>query len=282
MPPIDARTQALALIESFKKNTRSGFVNILLTGESGFGKTMSAMNAPKPVHIDSFDPGGARVLREGIEKGDVIPDIAYENEDPMNPTAFSLWEKTFKMRVRNGYFNNIGTYFLDSATTWTEAIMNYIQGRTSINGKVVESRAGQVPDWNKDYYPQKILIRNYLRAIMKLPCHFVFTAHLNTQKDTEGNVIARRVMFSGQGAITIPLLFDEIWVVTKRRSPDKKMRFLVRTQADGMYQARSRLAELGRLEEEEENNLTNILKKVGHNWQDKPSFINKESSNGKS
>ena len=264
--PIDAKVEAEKLRQMYKDDPRQKLATILLTGESGSGKTYGLQKCPRPIHIDSFDPGGSKGIKKAIGEGHVIVDTAYEDEDPMKPTAYAKWKGTFEKRLDGGYFESIGTYCLDSATTWTDAIMNHIQKK--------RGGAGSVPEWNKDYHPQKVRIKNRMRQFMTLPCHFVLTAHLEPQKDKEGNVTAWRVMFSGKGAITIPLLFDEIWVADskeKREGYD----YFIHTQRSGLFLARSRLAAEGRLEPKEPNNLMQIFKKAGLTYTDKEALLGK-------
>ena len=46
----------------------------LVTGETNAGKTFLLRTARLPVHIDSFDPGGTKGLRDMIASGDVVAD----------------------------------------------------------------------------------------------------------------------------------------------------------------------------------------------------------------
>lgn len=264
--PIDAKVEAEKLQTMYKEDPRQGLVSILLTGESGTGKTYLNKTAPFPVHIDSFDPTGTKSVRDYIDKGKIIADVRYEDEDPMKPTAFKSWMKEFDARRDGGYFDSIAVYVLDSATTWTEAVLNYVQNLPKGSG------AGNVPVWNKDYHPQKVLMRNYLRKCMSLPCHFIFTGHLEPQKDSEGNVTAYRFLMTGKGAIVIPLLFDEIWVMESKEK-SAGMEYSIRTVSGGKYLARSRLAGDGKLKKAEEANLRNIIKKAGLNYQDKDALL---------
>lgn len=261
--PVDARIEAEKLRKMYEEDPRQKYANILLTGETGTGKTYSLLTAPRPVHIDSFDPGGTKGLKKAIQEGYIIPDVRFEDEDPMNPSVFKEWKNIFTQRAEGHYFDSIGTYCLDSSTTWTDAILNYHQGK--------RSGAGTVPEWNKDYHPQKVDIRNYLRVAMKQKCHFILTGHLEVQKDKEGNVVARRFMMTGKGAVVIPLLFDEIWVAETKETP-KGLEYQVLLQKKGLLLGRSRLAADGVLGQTEPLNLREIFKKAGMSYEDKPAL----------
>ncbi len=60
----------------------------LVTGETNAGKTFLFRTARRPIHIDSFDPGGTKCLRDLITNGDVIADTRWESDDPFSPTTF--------------------------------------------------------------------------------------------------------------------------------------------------------------------------------------------------
>lgn len=261
--PIDASVEAGKLRTMYKEDTRQDLASILMTGESGKGKTFSLRTAPKPVHVDSFDPRGTKSIRDGVDDGWLIPDVRFENDDPLNPHAFKLWTKEFEARRVGKYFNSIGTYVLDSASTFTEAVMNKIQ--------FDRKAPGTVPLWEKDYHPQKVELRKWISKCMSLPCHFIMTGHLDVQKDKDGNIVARRFLMTGKGAITIPLLFDEIWVL-ENKNTSRGLEYYTVLQSTGMFLARSRLAGTGRLSATEPTNLREIFKKAGLNYEDKPAI----------
>jgi hypothetical protein len=261
--PIDAKVEAEKLRKMYKEDPRQSLASILMTAESGKGKTYSLRTAPFPVHIDSFDPRGTKCVRDLIEKGDIVADTRYENDDPMEPHAFNLWKKEFEARRVGKYFNSISTYVLDSASTFTEAVMNQIQKD--------RKAPGTVPLWEKDYHPQKVKLRKWISKCVNLPCHFVLTGHLEPQKDKEGNIIGRRFLMTGKGAITIPLLFDEIWVLDNKET-SRGLEYFITLQSTGMLLARSRLAGTGKLDKIEPTNLRSIFKKAGLDYEDKASI----------
>jgi len=254
-------------IEEIKKryaeDPRQQAFNALILGEHGSGKTFLLRTARKPVHIDSFDPGGSKGLRDYIEKGEIVVDARWEAEDPLKPFAYDEWRRVMEDRIRMGYFDHFGTYCLDGSTTWSEAIMNKILKRAGI--------AGDPPRWAKDYVPQKIEIRNWLKRCLALPCDFILTGHLEGYPDDVTGGMSYRFMTTGKGTITIPLNFDEIYVMSPRET-SKGVEYRILTEATGRDVARSRLSKGGKLGIYEKPDLKEILKKAGMSTEDKPLF----------
>ena len=246
--------------------------SLLLTGETNGGKTYLLRTARRPVHVDSFDPGGTKCLRDLIASGDIIADTQWESDDPFNPKSFAEWMKTIDIRIKVGYFNHFGTYCLDSATTFGDAVMAYQLAS--------KSRAGEAPQHRHDYNPQKVLMTNYIKKLMRLPCDFIMTGHLREIKkllhlDTKTGIsredIKYRFYTTGQAVVTIPLLFDEIYVITGKgggagREPKREMLI----DSLGEYIARSRLKANGKLDAVEPPDIRALLKKAGLDWRDKP------------
>ena len=243
----------------------------LITGFTNAGKTYLLKTARKPIHIDSFDPGGTKGLTDVIAKGDIIADTQWENEDPFSPTTFAKWMRAIDIRLQIGYFDHFGTYALDSATTWGEAIMNYGLGE--------KGRAGEIPQHRHDYNPQKVLMTNYIRKLMTIKCDFILTGHLKENRkllhlDTKTGVAREEVTYrfhtTGQAVVTIPLLFDEIYVLTGSDSRGREPKRELLIDSVGEYVARSRLKGLGKLDAIEEPDIKKLLKKAGFSTEDKP------------
>ena len=244
----------------------------LVTGETNAGKTYLLRTARKPVHVDSFDPGGTKCLKDLIDSGDIIADTQWEADDPFNPDRFAAWMKAIDIRFQIGYFNHFGTYCLDSATTFGEAVMAY--GLAGMN------RAGEVPQHRKDYNPQKVHMTNYIKKLMRLPCDFILTGHLREIEeikyiDTKTGIVTKDIKYrfytTGQAVVTIPLLFDEIYVITGKsqgEGRDPKRTMLI--DSLGKYIARSRLKQAGKLNAEEPPDIKALLRKAGYDPSDKP------------
>lgn len=262
---LEAKKNAQELAKMYASDGKQKSFNLLLLGEMGQGKTFLARTARFPVHIDSFDPGGTKGLEDYIAKGDIIVDSRYESENPMKPSMYPIWIKEMQSRLDSGYFDHIGTYIIDSSTSWAEMIMNDILKKAGI--------PGQQPRWAHDYGPQKTLIRNYLKMCLDLPCDFILTGHLKmiTDEGAGGKTIFRFAT-TGQGVITIPTMFDEIWNMTTKDTSGG-LKYQILTQSTGTYACRSRLAKDGLLDKFEEPNIKSILKKAGKSVEDKPKLF---------
>jgi len=247
--------------EMYNDDTKQKSFNALILGELGTGKTFILRTARKPVHIDSFDPGGTKCLQEYIDKGEIIADTRFESEDRLNPSVYQLWKTEFERRRAMGYFDNIGTYVIDSSTSWAEAVMNRILQKAGI--------AGQAPRFTKDYTPQKTEIFNMLSRSLDLSCDFILTGHLEQYEDAVDKTIRYRYMVTGKGTIIIPTKFDEIYIlVPKETSEGVNYRLL--TKNTGTYTARSRLSKGGLLDTYEKPDIKEILRKAGMDTSDKP------------
>ena len=248
----------------------------IITGETNAGKTFILRTARMPVHIDSFDPGGTKCLEPWIRSkknpnGQVVADTTFEKEDPFSPRAFSEWMKTTEIRLNTHYYDMFGTLCIDGLTTFGDAVMN--------NQLSSKGRAGETPQHRHDYNPQKTYIVNYIRKLMNLPCDFILTGHLRQHEevrsiDSSTGIVRKeiwhRLHVTGQAVITIPLLFDELYVLRgKGEGKDGPKREML-IDSLGQYVARSRLKSDGRLSAIEEPDIKKLLKKVGLGWEDKP------------
>jgi hypothetical protein len=249
--------------EHYAQDSRQNSFNLLLLGESGSGKTFLSRTCRAPIHIDCFDPGGTKGLQKEISEGRIIVDSSFECDDPKNPKAFLEWKKVLAHRIRIGYFNHIGTYVLDSATTWSDAIMNQILKAAGM--------PGQAPRFTKDYGPQKITIRNELQTLLNLPCDFILTGHLEAQKDELIGSVKYRFLTTGKGDVTIPLLFDEIYVALADQKGMQEVKYKLLTRKNGNYTAATRIGR-DKFDVFEEPDIKKLLKKAGRPCTDKPLF----------
>lgn len=259
---LDIKAEAEKLRTMYKQNPRSTTFNAIIYGGLGTGKTSLLRTCPKPVLVHSFDPGGTLVLRDEIEAGTVLADTRYEDEDPAHPKAFKLWDDEYHRLRREKFFENVGTFAVDSVTTWAQCAMNAVLKKAG--------RAGGVPQQN-DWLPQMMMLENAMRDFVSLPCNCILIGHDDVTKDEASGRMFVGLMITGKLSRRIPLLFDEIYCAQTKET-SKGVEYQLLTRATGMYQARSRLGKGGELDTYENPDIKAILKKVGMKADDKPLF----------
>lgn len=264
--------QAKAIRERYSSDPRSTSFNCILYGGLGTGKTFSLRTAVAPVYVMSFDPGGSKVLSSKIsdhaypstciEEGNVLVDSRFEVEDPNSPDSFELWDKEYDKLRTSGFFDHVGTFVIDSMTTWAQCALNLVLKKAK--------RAGGVPQQN-DWFPQMVLLENAIRDFLSLPCHCILIGHDATSKDEVTGKIYKDLMITGKLVRRIPLLFDEIYYTLTKPTP-KGAEYYFATKGTSTYQARSRLGAGGLLDEFEQPDFKAILRKVGLSAEDKPAL----------
>ena len=240
--------------------------NALWLGEVGTGKTTLLKTCRFPILVHSFDPGGTKVLKKEIEEGKVIVDSRYEKEDANNPTAYHAWEEEFFRLRAGGVFDKVGTYCLDSFTTWFECLKNQITARKAVKPKATSGYRGitsrsiglmEQADWQV----AGNIVRDMSKLCTALPCDFIMTGHLLLEKeDVSGRMIA---YFNSIPSlrVNVPLLFDEIYVLLCQETSSGVARKLL-TQPTGKYVARTRIG-AGKFALYEEPDIKALLTKAG-------------------
>jgi len=266
--PYNRDTELKRVREFYSGDKMQSRFSAIVTGETNSGKTFLLRTARFPVHIDSFDPGGTKCLKKWIDSGDIVVDTRWETEDPFKPSTYAEWKKATEIRLSIDYFSMFGTYCIDSLTTFAQAAMNA--------QLALKNRAGEAPQHRVDYNPQKVEIENRIRRLMNLSCDFILTAHLREHRDLRSidkstgiryEEVRHRLYITGQAVMTVPLLFDEMYVLVGKGNPPRREMYI---DSLGEYLARSRIKAGGKLDASEAPDIKNLLKKAGLNWQDKP------------
>ena len=238
--------------------------NGIVYGYMGTGKTTLLGTARKPVLIHSFDPGGEKSLVDKIETGEVMVDSTYQAEDAKKPTAYRSWEKEFdRLRHKDGFFESIGTYAIDSVTTWSEALMNSILK--------AGGRAGSIPQM-QDYLVQINTLRDAIKLVTSLPCDVILTGHVDSEKDEVTGRVTTGVMITGKLKEKLPLLKDEVYM-TMSKETSKGVEYSLLTRNTGLYKARTRMGRNGLFETYEEPNIKALIEKAGVDSSDKPLLV---------
>jgi len=263
---LDIKATLDQLRTMYTDDIAQGTFNALWLGEVGTGKTTLLKTCRFPILIHSFDPGGTKVLKTEIEAKKVIVDSRYEKEDANSPTAYALWESEFFKLRNGGLFDKIGTYCLDSFTTWFECLKNQINARKAVKSKAAAgyrgatSRSVGVME-QMDWQVAGNIVRDMSKLCTALPCDFIMTGHLLLEKeDVSGRMIA---YFNSIPSlrVNVPLLFDEIYVLICQETSQGVERKLL-TQPTGKYVARTRIG-AGKFDLYETPNIKALLTKAG-------------------
>lgn len=274
MSNLEIKVEAEKLKQMYEEDPRSKSFNAIVYGATGSGKTSLLRTCRLPIHIDSFDPGGCKVLRgeailngrrypDEFSKGNIVIDSRFENEDPMSPNAAKLWDDEFHRRKLMGYYERLGTYAIDSMTTWAQTIMYDVLKKAG--------RTGGVPQKN-DWLPQMTVIEKCMRTFLSLPCDCILIGHEDVEKDEPTGRVIASLLITGKLSTRVPALFDEIYHAdTKETSSGIQYQLL--TRKTGIYVACSRLSNMGQLDMYEAPDIKNILKKAGYDYSNKPSLF---------
>jgi len=241
-------------------NPTQQYTNFLVYGHMGTGKTHLLQTCPKPVFVQSFDPGGCTTIRAAIEAGDIIVDNRYEHEDPDNPKVYKLWERETRELLKTDFFraNGIKTWAIDGMTNFMDCMLLWCQAQTVAK----KSTLGGKPEWD-DYSLLYREMRDNLMVITTAPVYVICTGHIDTKEnEVSGKSEASLMVPARRLRVNVPAMFDEVYVTSVSQT-SKGQEFSLLTQPQGLYQARSRLGAGGRLAAKEPANIEAIFKKAG-------------------
>jgi len=269
---LSIKKKAAQIKQMYDEDPRNQTFNAIIHGPIKTGKTSLLRTCPKPVFVHSFDPGGTDVLKDMIETGEVLVDTSFEKEDPFKPKACRSWEDSFNDLYKQDFFSHVGTFAIDSMTTWAQTIMYEVIRRAvaSPRGKKAGRVNGGSPQEN-DWLPQMSFIENYMRKFLSLPCHCILLGHSDLPKDREGNPVGDLgIMITGKLRERIPALFSEIYYL-RIKDYKKETRELLIKPTYGI-QVGTRLGNGGKLEKTEPPDIGKIMRKVGLDTTSKPLF----------
>lgn len=266
-PAIKAHTSIEDMFAQYKNDTRQQKANILLLGAVGSGKTTAIGTMPGPILVISFDPTGIRSLKdsypnrvldssrdlaEQIAEGkDILPYTNFEGITEENAREKAVaFTKYLNDIHNNGTIYNFKTVVIDSYTTMN-TMFEWHQGLKD------QSKNGSLPTLN-DYGHINRYISNVVNHMCSEPYHFILTGHLakDLEEATGSTVYQLEAYRSMQNKL--PILFDFCFVMKMKQGMNSVEHQLITRSP--LFAAKRRST---KLEDVEEPNLTNLMKKMG-------------------
>lgn len=255
---LDARTAIEAKFSTLPKAK----LTALVMGVAGTGKTTLAATCPKPVLLDCFDEGGWRTkeLQPLIADGSIIV-RSYEHDEWKSPTTFERWRTETRQLRDKGFFNFIGTYMLDSYTSWSRMLMYQI-----LKSSKAKSFEG-TPD-KMHYKLQLYTMLDIINDLMALPCNVLITAHLAKEIDELNGGTEFVIEAAPSQRSEVPNAFLEKWVMRIIQEGGKSVHKL-QLYGDGQYRCGTRIGDRTTFKTLEDPNVREIMRKAGMDCADK-------------
>lgn len=198
--------------------TMEQFVNILIYGEPGVGKTVLAGSSSV---VDAMSPA----LLLDIEGGTMSLSDSYSNVDVIRVTHWADLQKIYNnlYQGKHGY----KTVILDSLTEAQKLSMGDIMKRAVKEDPDLDPDVPTMRAWGKNIEQ----MRKFTRALRDLPVNVIFTALVDSDKDNRGKTVSRP-SFQGKLKGEVPGFMDIVAYYYVRQVGDNLKRILLTQQTD--------------------------------------------------
>lgn len=252
----EAQKKITELRNIYSERTQNKKAKIFLYGEWGTYKSTLASTMPRPILYHSFDPGGEKIkhIQDGVSDGSIIVDNRWQSRNLANSAdVFSNWNTEYNKLKVSGIFNEIGTFVVDSLTTFQRLVVDAAVSSNNKNSVISAKMPIKIPQM-RDYGVQDSAMEFAVSDILDLPCHVLIIGHseVHEETDSKGNLLKmeHRPLITGKKLRgKLPLMFDEIYISRIRGNKAE-----VLTHPQGMYHARTRLGSLFPIEKAYSNN----------------------------
>src|SRR4030042_2149816 len=216
---------------------REGYYSrLLLCGDSGSGKTTSAMSAPGRKLLIDMDGRQASIAGFNVE----VLDCTLSSSDTartwlrLEDARKELWSLAGKDKVFP-----YSAVIWDGTTAMTRISMKWALLRDPGRG------LGGTPA-QQHYFPQMPALSNYIISTLGLPCHVIYTAHLDLLEDTSIGSIRFLPKITGKLRTEVAAWFDETYLCKREPAKDGNMVYMWMTAGSGrMSFLKSSLNRLG-------------------------------------
>lgn len=197
-------------------------VNFLVIGAAGKGKSFFASTFPKPAFLFDFDK--QVTVYRGL-------DVDYEQYEISN-TGWLKFEKDLQKVITEKKYKSI---IIDSMTSLQsvalERALTVNPSRNEVGGAKFEIH----------YTLMRTLIEHQMRKLLSYIGYKVIIAHLEYDKNSEGNVTGCHPYLVGALKTVLPTFFGEI-LYADRFHTGGKLSYCLQTVSQGIYNARSNLS----------------------------------------
>lgn len=186
-------------LQTRRPSAESAFLNMMIYGGSGAGKTLLAGTA---VMVKEMSP----IFVIDAEEGSFTLNALTEYSDQIEVVSMREWKRM--QAVYNDLYTGkhpFKTVVIDSGTEIQQLAMNDVLGA---DGKVLD--IGITPEF-RDWYKNTEQIRRMVRAFRDLPMHTIVTALEMDYQDPRTKVQMKRPAFSNKLSQQIPAFFDTVF-----------------------------------------------------------------------
>lgn len=214
------------------RSSEKTMTNILMTGESGAGKTWQIRTLPKPLIVSA--ESGLLSLRD-VD----LPAVPI--------TSIADLREVFQFLSKSGDAKNYESVAIDSITEIAEILLAEEKAKTK--------------DPRQAYGELAVQMTSLLRAFRDLPHHHVYcSAKMVREKDeATGAFIYGPSMPGTKLGPLLSYMFDEVIVLRVQRNDEGQVERFIQTQRDGTYEAKDRS---GALDIYEPPNVGDLIKKI--------------------
>jgi len=269
---LDLRERARSIRDMYSEQAGRGRFSALVMGLRGSGKTSFVCTGPRPILIDSFDPRGTvvveRMYPEEVAKGDILI-RRWWDDSTKRPRVFREWLAQWEKDIRTGFLNHVGTYAIDSYTTFQDALANML----GTQGKSAKLEPGALAQ--SAYQPLYATVLDVVKMTSTQDCNFILTAHtLPTQDELTGEIMIDIDAFSRMRS-KLPAMFTEKYVMIVEAGASESKHYIL-TRPYRKYIASTQLGAGGTFDLKEPPDIKAMLRKANMPDDDKPSLFEED------
>jgi hypothetical protein len=203
---------------------------LLLKGPPGSGKTTIAAQLPKVV-IFNFDNNLAALQKMPLDMQKEIKIISPKKGLDHKTQGSLIWSKFIEQLEEVVQDNNVTTIVIDSLTTLTECLMDFIVGSSMPNVQP------EIQHWGTYSRYLKWLGDSFL-CVDGLDKNIVIIAHEQTIMDSLEKQVKYTLNIGSRMKDSFELYFTDCWRLSTKGLPNQNPRFLVGVVPTNLYSAK--------------------------------------------